>query len=132
MVMTDPIADLLTRMRNGLMARKTSVRMPSSREKIAVVKVLKSEGFVEDFDIEPGEPRNTLVVYLKYGPDGESVIRSIKRVSTPGRRVYRGATGLKPVLRGQGIAVVSTSQGVLSDRECRRQNVGGEVVCSVW
>lgn len=132
MVMTDPVADLLTRIRNGLMAKKTKVRVPSSKEKVAVLRVLKSEGFIEDFDVEPAEPRNFLLVLLKYGPDGQSVIRSIQRVSKPGRRIYRGASALKPVLKGQGLAVVSTSQGMLSDRECRAKKVGGEVLCNVW
>ena len=132
MVMTDPVADLLTRVRNGLLAKKNSVRAPSSKEKVAVLRVLEQEGFIEGFSVEPGEPRNALVIDLKYGPRGQSVIRSIERTSTPGRRIYRGAKGLKPVLRGQGIAVVSTSQGLLSDKECRRRNVGGEVLCTVW
>lgn len=132
MVMTDPVADLLTRIRNGLVARKTAVRVPSSKAKIAVLRVLCDEGFIEGFEVEPAEPRNFIIIRLKYGPEGQSVIRSLRRVSKPGCRVYRGASGLRPLLRGQGMAVVSTSHGVISDRECRRRNVGGEVLLAVW
>ena len=132
MVMTDPISDLLTRIRNGIIGRKASVTIPSSKVKLDVLKVLKDEGFIEGFEIAPGEPRNTVSIHLKYAPDGESVIRVLKRVSTPGCRIYRGVDDVKPVLRGMGMTVVSTSQGVLSDTEARKRRLGGEVLLTVW
>lgn len=132
MVMTDPIADLLTRIRNALMARKSTVCLRSSKAKVAILKVLEQEGLISGFEIVPAEPANQLAIHLKYGADGQSVIRFIERVSKPGCRIYRGAGTLKPVLRGQGLAVVSTPQGVMSDRECRRRNIGGEVLLAVW
>ncbi|MBN1808614.1 MAG: 30S ribosomal protein S8 [Planctomycetes bacterium] len=132
MVMTDPIADLLTRIRNGILARKTSVDVPSAKTKLAVLQVLKEEGFIEDFEIIPGRPRNSINIRLKYGPAGESIIREIRRVSKPGLRIYRGVGDIKPVLNGMGMSVVSTSQGVLSDSEARKRSLGGEVLVTVW
>ena len=132
MSMTDPIADLLTRIRNAVRVRHPSVDVPYSKEKAQVLEVLKREGFIADFKDE-GEGKARLArVYLKYSRLGEPVIQEIQRASRPGRRVYRSHTELDPVLRGIGIAVISTSKGVLSDRECRKQQVGGEVVCKVW
>lgn len=133
MSMTDPIADLLTRIRNAASVRKRSVDIPFSKMKSAILEVLKREGFIEDF--KPVESDGSLALiraYLKYTRLGGSVIQEIRRVSKPGRRVYRPVSDLDPVLRGIGIAVVSTSRGVLSDRECRKQEVGGEVLCTVW
>jgi len=132
MTMTDPLSDLLTRIRNGLMSRKVSVDVPSSKVKLAVLEVLREEGFIDGFDIVPDEPRNRISVKLKYAPDGSSVIREIKSVSTPGCRIYRKVGELKPVLRGMGVSVVSTSQGVLSDTEARKRRLGGEVLLKVW
>jgi len=133
MSMTDPIADMLTRIRNAVRVHHRSVDIPFSKMKAAVLEVLKREGYIADFRIvDAAGPAHRLVrVYLKYSRLGESVIQEIKRVSKPGLRVYKGASDLKPVLRGIGIAVVSTPQGVLSDRECRREHVGGEVLCTV-
>jgi small subunit ribosomal protein S8 len=132
MSMTDPIADLLTRIRNGLRNQQLSVVMPCSGAKIGVTEVLKREGYVQDFELIEGQPRNSLRVHLKYGRDGKRVISEIKKVSKPGCRVYSGVSDLKPFMNGLGILVVSTPKGILSDRECRSNRVGGEVLCSVW
>ena len=133
MVMTDPVADMLTRVRNALRIERREVSMPSSRLKVGVASVLKREGFVADYAVEKADAvRPSLTVTLKYGPEGEKVINEIKRVSKPGRRVYCGADELPRVLNGLGIAVVSTPKGVLSDREARKEHVGGEVLCTIW
>ena len=131
-MMTDPIADMLTRIRNAVSVGKLVVVMPSSGTKLAVAEVLKREGYIEGFEIIEKPAQNDVRVALKYGPAGERVITNIERVSKPGRRIYKGVSDLKPVLRGLGIAVVSTSKGVLSDREAREARVGGEVLCHVW
>lgn len=131
-MMTDPIADMLTRIRNAVSVGKLDVVMPSSGTKLAVAEVLKREGYIEGFEIIEKPAQNDVRVALKYGPAGEKVITNIERVSKPGRRIYKGVSDLKPVLRGLGIAVVSTSKGVLSDREAREARVGGEVLCRVW
>lgn len=132
MSMTDPIADMLTRMRNGLARREVSVVMPSSKVKLSIAEVLKREGFIEGFEIIERPVQNALKVNLKYGPEGEFIIQKIERYSRPGCRKYRGVGEIPQVLNGLGIAVVSTNRGVLSDRECRQQNVGGEVLCTVY
>ena len=132
MVMTDPIADMLTRIRNGFRIGVPSVDVPSSSIKLAVLEVLQREGFIDRFDIVEKPVQNDLKVFLKYGPEGESVIRRIRRVSKPGRRWYAKVAEVKPVLSGMGIQVLSTSKGVLSDREAREAGVGGEVLCEVW
>jgi small subunit ribosomal protein S8 len=133
-MMTDPIADMLTRIRNAVRNSSESVDMPGSKMKAGVAAVLKEEGYISDFRVaEPeGAVQSTLRVYLKYGPEGEKVINIIDRVSKPGRRVYAGGKGLPRVLDGLGISIVSTSKGILSDRKCRQMNVGGEVLCRVW
>ena len=131
MTMTDPIADLLTRIRNAVSINHKRASIPHSRVKEQICRVLKEEGFVNDYRITE-EPHKTLHVFLKYGPNGERVIRHIRRISKPGRRVYSGAAKLKPVLNGLGIFVISTSRGVISDREARRRNLGGEVLCEIW
>ncbi len=131
-MVTDPIADMLTRIRNALAARHATVEMPTSREKQLVARVLRDEGYIEDFRTGGEPPKALLKIYLKYGPLGENVIRKLERVSRPGRRVYRAVGELGYVHDGLGIWVVSTNRGVLSDRECRRLNVGGEVLCSVY
>ncbi len=131
-MMTDPVADMLTRIRNALAARHDTVEMPASKLKENIARVLRDEGFIEDYRVAGEPPDSLLKIWLKYGPLDEDVIRSIQRVSKPGRRVYRGVDELGYVRNGLGIWVVSTGQGVLSDRECRRANVGGEVVCSVY
>lgn len=130
-MMTDPIADMLTRIRNAVKAGHREVNVPASRLKLAVAKVLRREGYVQDFTVIQDGRQGVLRVYLKYGPAGERVIWRIQRVSKPGRRVYRKVAELEPVLNGIGIAIVSTSKGVLSDRECRQQRVGGEVLAKL-
>jgi len=131
-MMTDPIADMLTRIRNALRVEKESVEMPASKLKEGVARVLRDEGFIQDYRVAGDAPHKILKIYLKYGPLGEQVVLEIKRVSTPGRRVYRSVSELSPVRNGLGIWVVSTSQGVLSDRECRQRHLSGEVLCSVF
>ena len=135
MSMTDPIADMLTRIRNGIQAHHDRIELPTSKLKVEVAKILKSEGFISNFKevpAEDGKPTATLRVYLKYSEDGEPVIHGIERVSRPGRRVYRGKEEIPAVLGGLGLAIVSTSKGVLAGHEAARQGVGGEVLCQVW
>ena len=132
MSMTDPVADMLTRIRNANALMRDEVRMPSTPIKIDIAEVLKREGFISDFRIEAKPLQNELVIRLKYGPEGEKVIRHVERTSKPGCRIYRGYRDLPNVLNGLGIAVVSTNQGVLSNRECREKKVGGEVLCLMW
>ena len=130
MSMTDPISDMLTRIRNGQKARKVSVSMPASTVKIAVANVLKDEGYITDFE-ESGEgAEKSLSVELKYF-EGAPVIETVQRVSKPGLRIYCGKDDLPKVLGGLGIAIVSTSAGVMSDRQARKQGIGGEVICVV-
>jgi small subunit ribosomal protein S8 len=131
-MMTDPIADMLTRVRNGLLVNKETVDMPTSKVKEGVARVLKDEGFIEDCRVAGDPPHKVLRIYLKYGPLGEDVIREVERVSKPGRRVYRQVGELGHFRNGLGIWIVSTNRGILSDRECRQQHVGGEVLCSVF
>ena len=130
MTMTDPISDMLTRIRNGQKARKVSVSMPGSAAKEAVVRVLRDEGYVTDYSTETDGVKKTLTVELKYF-EGEPVIERIERASKPGLRVYRGSEDLPKVLGGLGVAIVSTSAGVMSDREAREKGIGGEVLCIV-
>jgi small subunit ribosomal protein S8 len=130
MSMTDPIADMLTRIRNGQKARKVSVAMPSSTAKISVAKVLKDEGYITDYSTSTEGVKSELSVELKYY-EGTPVIESIQRYSKPGLRVYRGKDEIPKVLGGLGVAIVSTSAGVMSDRQAREQGIGGEVLCVV-
>jgi len=129
MSMNDPISDMLTRIRNAQNARKSSVSMPSSKFKLAIAKVLKDEGYIGDFQVT-ADAKPTLSIALKYF-QGKPVIDMIKRVSKPGFRVYKNADELPTVIGGLGVAILSTSQGVMPDREARRQNIGGEVICLV-
>jgi small subunit ribosomal protein S8 len=131
-MMTDPIGDMLTRIRNAVRIERPIVDIPASREKIAIADVLQREGYIWDYEVVGEVPHRTLRVNLKYGPNGERVIQKIERVSRPGCRVYRGAKELPTVLQGMGISVVSTSRGMLSNREAKTQGVGGEVLCSLW
>jgi small subunit ribosomal protein S8 len=131
-MMTDPIADMLTRIRNAVRVERPHVDMPLSKVKRGLAEVLKREGYIWDWEEMAQTPANQLRVHLKYGPNGERVIRRIRRISKPGRRVYSGATELKPVLGGLGIRVISTSRGVISDREARQRKLGGEVLCEIW
>lgn len=132
MSMTDPIADMLTRIRNAVRVHKLTVDMPFSNVKAEMLAALKREGFIEEFKAVEAGKRRLIRVYLKYGQLREPVITEIQRESKPGRRVYRNAADLKPILRGIGVAIVSTPRGILSDRECRKEHVGGEVLCTVW
>lgn len=131
-MMTDPIADMLTRIRNAVRVEHADVHISVSKVKRGVADVLKREGYIWDWEEVEAEPCNQLRIILKYGPNGERVLRHLQRVSTPGRRVYAGYQKLRPVLRGLGIQVVSTSRGVVSDREARQRKLGGEVLCEVW
>ena len=133
-MMTDPIADMLTRIRNAVRIERPVVEMPHSKVKRGVAEVLKREGYIWDWREEQadGNPSRQLLIDLKYGPNGERVIRHIKRVSKPGRRVYSGAKELRPILNGLGISIISTSRGVISDREARQKNLGGEILCELW
>jgi small subunit ribosomal protein S8 len=130
--MTDPIADMLTRIRNANAVSHKKVDIPSSRLKVGLAEALKREGFIENFEVIEDSKQNVLRVFLKYGPDGEKIINVIKRESKPGCRKYSGVADIKPVLVGVGVAIYSTSKGVFSDRECREHNVGGEYLCSVY
>ena len=130
--MTDPIADMLTRIRNAVRVERPHVDMPLSKVKRGVADVLKREGYIWDWKEIEQHPVASLRLELKYGPNGERVIRSIRRKSKPGRRIYSRAKDLRPVLNGLGICVISTSKGVVSDREARQQNLGGEVLCEIW
>jgi small subunit ribosomal protein S8 len=148
-MMTDSLADMLTRIRNANRIERPAVDIPATKLKIAVAQVLKDEGFILDYhvgrmqdddrgnrafqrDSDLSKPHALLRVYLNYGPEGERVIRHIERASRPGRRLYRRAEQLRPVLDGLGISVVSTSKGVMSDRKARSQRLGGELLCTVW
>jgi small subunit ribosomal protein S8 len=131
-MMTDPIADMLTRIRNAVRVERPNVTMPLSKVKRGLAEVLKREGYIWDWQEVAAEPVAQLRIELKYGPNGERVIQHIKRVSKPGRRVYSGATSLRPVLNGLGIQILSTSRGVISDREARQRKLGGEVLCELW
>jgi small subunit ribosomal protein S8 len=133
-MLTDPIADMLTRIRNAVRVERSAVQMPLSKMKLGVAEVLKREGYIWDWTEEEveGQPVKQLRLDLKYGPNGERVIQTIRRVSKPGRRVYQQAKGLRPVLNGLGISIISTSRGLLSDREARQKNLGGEVLCELW
>lgn len=133
MTMTDPIADMLTRIRNAILINRKSVDIPLSRLKKGIADALKREGFIESYSVVEDEEtkKGTLTVTLKYGPDGEKVISEIKRISKPGRRVYKAAGEIKKVLNGFGAGIYTTNLGVLSDRECRDKHVGGEVLLEV-
>jgi small subunit ribosomal protein S8 len=131
-MMTDPISDLLTRIRNGVSVERPYVDVPLSKLKVAIVETLQREGFVWDHEVVEASPRPVLRVNLKYGPSGEHVIQHIERLSKPGCRVYVTVSELKDVRQGTGISVLSTSRGVLSNREARKLGVGGELLCQVW
>jgi small subunit ribosomal protein S8 len=134
MTMTDPIADMLTRIRNANVAFHDEVRMPSSKVKQALAAVLTKEGYIEGYEVQdaPDKPYQVLVVQMKYSTDRKRTISGIKRISKPGLRVYTASKDAPRVLGGLGVAVLSTNQGLLSDREARRRKVGGEVLCYVW
>ena len=131
MNLTDPIADMLTRIRIANSAKHVSVKIPFSKMKEGIANILKNEGYIKDFEIKEDGSKKDVVVSLKY-VDGENVIKGLKRISKPGRRVYSGVEDLPKVLGGLGIAIVSTPKGVITDKECRKHSVGGEVLCYVW
>jgi small subunit ribosomal protein S8 len=133
-MMTDPIADMLTRVRNANTAMHDEVRMPSSKQKIALAEVLQKEGYIVGYEVTPSSKGvgDVLTIKMKYSPDRDRTISGLRRVSTPGLRVYRKADSVPRVQGGLGVAVLSTSQGLLTDREARRRKVGGEVLCEVW
>ncbi len=131
MMMTDPIADMLTRIRNGLQARHEVVEIPASKEKLEIARILKEEGFITDYTVS-GDVKKVMTVTLKYGQNKEKVITGIKRISKPGLRVYAKVENLPRVLNGLGIAIISTSNGMMTDRDARAKHCGGEVVAYVW
>ena len=132
MSMTDPIADMLTRIRNAYKAKHTDVDVPASRIKREIAKLLVEEGYIKGVQYKEDGKQGMMRLYLKYDRDEQPVIKGIQRLSKPGRRVYKGVKDMPKVLNGLGVAVVSTSQGVMVDRECRKKNIGGEVLCYVW
>ncbi len=133
-MLTDPIADMLTRIRNANTAMHDEVRMPSSKQKVALAKVLESEGYISGFEVAPSDKGvgDVLTIQMKYSDDRDRTISGLRRISTPGLRVYRKANAVPRVLGGLWVAVLSTSQGLMTDREARKRNVGGEVLCYVW
>jgi small subunit ribosomal protein S8 len=133
-MMTDPIADMLTRVRNANTAKHDEVRMPSSKQKVALADVLQQEGYIDGYTTAPSPKGvgDVLTITLKYSADRDRTIMGLRRISTPGLRVYRNAGTVPRVLGGLGVAVLSTSQGLMTDREARKRNVGGEVLCYVW
>ena len=134
-MMTDPIADMLTRIRNALRVGKSEVRIPSSKLKVEIARILKTEGYIDDFSVSDEKPAKMITIQLKYAGsrrDRRPVISTLQRVSKPGRRVYRGTRDLPRVMSGIGIAIVTTPQGVMTDQQARRRRVGGEVLCYVW
>ena len=131
--MTDPIADMLTRIRNALTAKHETVEVPASKIKVAIAEILVKEGYVKGFEIVEGAVQDNIVITLKYAPvKGQHVVTGLKRVSTPGLRVYAGVDNLPKVLNGMGIAILSTSKGSLTDKEAKAQHVGGEVLAYIW
>ena len=131
MIMTDPIADMLTRIRNGLATKHETVTMPSSKEKVAIAKILLDEGYINGYKVE-GDTKKTLTIDLKYGKNGEKVISGLRRISKPGLRVYAKVENLPRVLNGLGTALISTSGGMMTDRDARKKNMGGEVIAYIW
>ncbi len=130
--MTDPIADMLTRVRNAVRIERPHVDIPASKMKVNIAAVLKREGYIWDFEVVEQKPQNVLRIHLKYGPNGERVIQHIGRVSSPGRRIFARVDQMPAVLQGLGISIVSTSHGVMSNREAKKKGVGGEVLCTLW
>ncbi len=129
---TDPIADMLTRIRNGLMVRKSYVLVPSSKIKVAIAQILLEEGFIQGYEVTNERPQPNIRLWLKYDDKRRPIVSGLRRISRPGRRVYSGKRELPWVLSGLGIAIVSTPRGVMTDREARRTGVGGEILCYVW
>ncbi|MGI6175031.1 MAG: 30S ribosomal protein S8 [Christensenellales bacterium] len=132
MVVTDPIADMLTRIRNSLVAKHNMLDVPASNMKVAIANILLDEGFIKKFDLIESGPQKTIRIILKYGPNRQRVITGLRRISKPGLRVYAGKDKLPRVLNGLGIAIISTSRGIMTDKEARKLGVGGEVLAYVW
>ena len=132
MVVTDPIADMLTRIRNALVAKHESIEVPASNMKKSIAQILSDEGFIKGYEVEEKGPQGTIKIVLKYGPNRQSVISGLKRISKPGLRVYARNHDVPRVLNGLGIAIISTSQGVMTDKQAREKNVGGEVLAYIW
>ncbi len=132
MTMTDPIADMLTRVRNANSAGKASVSMPSSKKLVEIARIMQEEGYIAGFEVVAGDPRATLEITLKYGEKKSKTIRGIKRISKPGLRIYAGKDELPRVLGGLGTAIISTSNGVMADRDARKKGIGGEVIAYIW
>ena len=130
--MTDPIADMLTRIRNAQQARKDKVEMFSSRMRVGIARILKNEAFIKDYKIAESDKKPVLTVHLRYGPQKKKIITGLKRISRPGLRIYKKKENIPYVLRGLGIAILSTPQGILTDEEARQANVGGEILCYIW
>jgi small subunit ribosomal protein S8 len=130
--MSDPIADMLTRIRNSIKARHNSVDIPGSKMKIDMAKILKDEGFIRNYKFIKDGKQGILRVYLKYGQGKDSSMLGIRRISKPSRRVYLKCKEIKPVMNGMGIAIISTSKGIITDKKARAENLGGEVVCTIW
>ncbi len=131
-MMTDPIADMLTRIRNAILIKGEKVDIPASKIKVEISKILKEEGFIKSYKIIKDKKQGLLRITLKYTPDNESIITGLKRISKPGRRVYVGKDELPKVMGGVGLAIITTSKGIMSDKKCRQEGVGGEVLCYVW
>ncbi|MFO8058799.1 MAG: 30S ribosomal protein S8 [bacterium] len=131
-MMTDPVADMLTRIRNGLKAKHEVVEIPASKMKIEIAKILKAEGYIKNFKLVQDNKQGVLKVFLRYKDQGEPVILDMQRVSRPSRRVYAGVNDIPRVKHGLGISIISTSRGIMSDKRAKKENVGGEVLCSVW
>ncbi|MDH5294510.1 MAG: 30S ribosomal protein S8 [Acidimicrobiia bacterium] len=131
-MMTDPIADMLTRIRNAVAVGHAEVVMPASKQKEAIAKILANEGFIDRFEVKAGDPGADLKLVLRYGERRRPAILGLKRISKPGHRVYRGHDQIKRVQGGLGVSIISTSQGLLPDREARRRKLGGEIMCEVW
>ena len=131
MMVTDPIADMLTRIRNAIQAKHDSVVVPSNKEKLEIARILKEEGFITDFVVD-GDLKKNIIITLKYGKNNEKVISGLKRISKPGLRVYAKADELPRVLNGLGIAIISTSKSMITDKEAKQQHIGGEVVAYIW
>ena len=132
MTVSDPIADMLTRIRNAVMVRHDSVLIPTSKMKVAIAKILKAEGFITDYEVVRGKPHRVIKIHLRYDDNGEPIISGLERVSKPGLRVYAGQKEIPRVYGGMGIAIVSTSKGVMEGHKAWREGIGGELLCYVW
>lgn len=132
MSMTDPIADMIARIRNAIIARKSLVTIPSSKMKAGLAEILKKEGYIRNCEVRPDAKQGLLEIELKYDKDNRNAIEGMERVSKPGQRFYASASDIPKVRNGLGVAVVTTSRGLMTDREARKQNVGGEVICAIW